>query len=147
MTDTKIWFEEELKRIWNCGEYEFIMSRGFKITHYFDDDTYSIQDMRTNDFYTEVTEPDLMIFQEHGFLKGTSIIMYSRDVVRVKTYLEMIRKLYIKRKKYAAKLSTRRDFYSKRIRNCNENIEKFNASMQFYRLKVEQFENKNKKAN
>lgn len=141
MSEIKNWFEEHKhQKVHNCGDYEFIIRKGFKITHYFEEDEYTIQDTRHCDFYKSVTESDMEIIQTNGFVRGTSIIMHNRNVDRVELYLEKIRKLYDKKAEYKAKLSTNKAFYEKRIRNCNNNIHEYNATMQYYRFQVEQFE-------
>lgn len=145
MSEIKSWFQEADHKIFNCGDYEFIINKGFKITHYFEDDDYTIQDTRHNDFYKSVSEADMEIIQTHGFLKGTSIIMHKRNQFRVEYYLERIRKLYVK-KGTPQKSDETKAQYLKRIKNCNENIHNFNDLMHFYMAKVEQF-NKRLKLN
>lgn len=147
MPEIKNWFEESNAAIHSFDEFEFIIYKGFKITHYFEDDTYSLQDTRHCDFYKSVSDSDLKIIRENGFVRGTNIIMYHRNVNRVQSYLDMIGKLYTKRKVAKSQLDKgiKPQLNLKRIRTCNENIEKLNATMQFFRLKVEQYEKQNRK--
>tara|TARA_R110000851_G_scaffold295075_1_gene449914 strand:+ start:199 stop:666 length:468 start_codon:yes stop_codon:yes gene_type:complete len=146
MSEIKSWFEEA-EKVFNCGEYEFTIVGGFKITHYFEDNSYSIQDTRFNDFYSKVSEPDLKVIQENGFIKGASILMYRRNVRRVEKYLTLIQKLYKKREDYSKLLGKSRvsiknqNKYTKGIKNCNFNIHNYNDLMHFYKSKAEQFEN------
>jgi len=143
MNKLQQWFEEaSVIKIFTSKTHEFVIQRGFKITHYFEDDSYSILDTRFNDFYTKVSEADMNIFIQHGFLKGTSIIMYGRNLMRVKDYLRAIESLYVKKAKYKKLLTKNKPFYTKRIKNCSENIHRYHDMMQFYQAQVEQFENK-----
>lgn len=148
MTEIKNWFEESNARIHDCKEYEFIIHKGFKITHYFEDDTYSIQDTRHCDFYKSVAQTDLDIIRQNGFVRGTDIIMYKRNKARVDMYMGLITKLYQKRRKANDAIQKRKEvtLNRKRARTCKENIEKLNATMQFFRLKAEQYEKRNKKS-
>ena len=142
MEQLKQWFEEAgVIRIFTCKNHNFILRKGFKITHYLEDDTYSIVDTRFNDFYTTVSEADMKIFIEKGFVKGTNIIMYNRNVERVADYISKIEGTYVKRDKYKKLLPKNKPFYTKRIKNCNDNIHRYHDMMQFYQAQVEQFEN------
>lgn len=141
MDEIKSWFEE-CNKVFYCGEYEFSIVNGFKLTHYFDDDTYTIQDTRLNDFYTEVTEEDLKLIKEYGFLDGTGIIMYHRNIDRVKMYISKIEELFTKRKVATKNLRRNKKFYTKQIKNCNVNIHKYNDLLHFYESKIEQFKQK-----
>jgi len=138
MSEIKAWFEEAQKAF-NCRDFEFTVVGGFKITHYFEDDTYSIQDTRFTDFYTSVSEADMELFRTEGFVRGANIIMNGRNEARVQKYLELIQGLYVKRAEYKANLKKNPTFYNKRIANCNYNIHNYNDLMHFYKSKVEQF--------
>lgn len=135
------WFRE-CDKIYRCGEYDFALVNGFKITHYLEDDTYTIQDTRTSDFYTSVSETDMDIIMEYGFVSGTSIIMYKKNLERVEYYLEKIAEIYAKRLRAKKMLKTDRKFYEKQIRNCDANIQINNDMVHFYKSKVNQFEPK-----
>lgn len=144
MTELKSWFEElGINNIYTFKDHEFAVVKGFKLTRYFDKDLYTVQDTRLNDFYNEVSKPDMEILLNNGFLKGVDIIGYKRNVKRVNRYLRLIESLYGKRAKYNKSLEKNKSFYGKRIRNCNENIHKYHDMMQFYQSKVEQFERQN----
>ena len=141
MEQLKKWFEEaSVIKVFTCKTHEFIIRKGFKITHYFEDDTYSILDTRFNDFYTAVSEEDMTLLVSHGFIKGTNIIMYNRNVVRVDNYIKRIEDLYVKKAKYKKLLPRNKPFYTKRIRNCSEGIHNYHDLLQFYQAQVEQFE-------
>ena len=135
------WFKE-CNKIHRCGEYDFAIVNGFKVTHYLEDDTYTIQDARKNDFYTSVSESDMEILMKYGFVIGTSIIMYHRNVQRVEYYLDKLAEVYAKRERAKKMLKTDRTFYSKQIRNANANILANNDMVHYYKSKVEQFEPK-----
>lgn len=141
MTTIKDWFEE-CNKIYRCGEYDFALVNGFKITHYLEDDTYTIQDTRLNDFYTSVSENHLNILSEHGFVNGTNIIMYHRNIERVEYYLEKINSTYSKKRLAKQMLKTDKKFYEKQIRNCDSNINNYNDMIHFYKSKIQQFEPK-----
>lgn len=144
MEQLQKWFEEaKVIKVFTFDDHEFVIRNGFKITHYIEGDLYTIQDIRLNDFYDEVTEQDLTILIEKGFIQGTDIIMYYRNVKRVDMYLRSIEELYNKRAEYMKRLPKNKPFYTKRIRNCNKNIHDNHDMMQFYQAKVEQFESKN----
>jgi hypothetical protein len=139
--DMKSWFEEaSAVRVYQEGDHEFSIIKGFKVTHYFEDESYTILDTRLNDFYTKVTEAHKNIFCEKGFLKGTSIIMYGRNVKRVNKYLRLIEGLYSKISEYKKSLQKNKVFYTKRIANCRQNIHEYHDLLQFYKSKVDQFE-------
>ena len=145
MEEIKEWFEEaSIIKVHQGDDHEFAINRGFKVTHYFEDNTYSIQDTRLNDFYTKVSEEHMELFRERGFIIGTNIIMYDRNIKRVSKYLRLIEGLYTKIAKYKENLYKNKSFYTKRIRNCNENIHKYHDLMQFYKSKVDQFKSKSK---
>lgn len=146
MSILKKWFEEvDVDKTFITEGSEFVINKGFKITHYFEDDSYTIQDVRHSDFYTEVSDWDLETMESHGFLAGTAVILHSRNVERVQKYLRQIEVLYANRARYKEGLSKNKPFYTKRIRNCNKNIHDYHDMMQFYQAKVEQFEIKNSK--
>lgn len=135
------WYKECTK-IFRCDGYDFALVRGFKITHYLDDDTYTIQDTRKNDFYTSVSESDMDILMEYGFINGTSIIMHYRNINRVEYYLGKIEKLYSKMQLAKKKIKTDRKFYEKQIRNCKTNIQINHDMVHFYQSKLNQFEDR-----
>ena len=143
MENLKEWFDEaKVIKVFTFRSHEFVIRNGFKITHYLDDDSYTILNIRQSDFYCNVTQPDMDIFMEHGFIKGADIAVYKRNVVRVDKYLRLIEELYTKKAKYKKSLNKNKAFYTKRIRNCDKNIHEYHDMMQFYQSKVEQFENR-----
>ena len=141
MEQLQEWFEESrLLKVFTFRDHEFTIFNGFKITHYFEEDSYSIQDTRHSDFYSEVSQVDLDTLREFGFIKGAKTITYRRSCIRVDEYLRSIEDLYKKRAKYKESLPKNKAFYTKRIRNCNKNIHDNHDMLQFYQSKVEQFE-------
>lgn len=135
------WFNE-CSKVFNCGEFRFVISNGFKITHYFEGNIYTIQDTRMNDFYTSVSEEDMKIIMDYGFVNGTGIIMYHRNVRRVEYYLDKIKFTFEKKKRAKKRLNSDKKFFSKQIKNCDINIHNYNDLVHFYKSKVEQFEPK-----
>jgi hypothetical protein len=99
-------------------------------------------DTRFNDFYNSVSKHDMDLFKAYGFVKGTNMIMYGRNLIRVESYMREIETLYIKKAKYQKLLPKNERFYTKRIKNCSENIHRLHDMMQFYQAQVEQFESK-----
>jgi hypothetical protein len=142
MCEIEGWFNE-CDKIYYCGSFEFTMLNGFKITHYLDNNSYTIQDVRRNDFYTSVSEGDYSIIRDNGFIKGTSIIANSRNLSRVDMYLEKISQAFVKRRQAKKRLSLDEKFYKKQVRNCDVNIHKYNDLLHFYKAKVSQFNNNN----
>ena len=148
MDKLKEWFDEaKVIKVFTFKSHEFVIRNGFKIAHYLDDDSYTILDTRLNDFYWDVTQPDMDVLLESGFMQGTDILVYNRNKERVDKYLRLIEELYTKKAKYKKSLNKNKAFYSKRIRNCDKNIHEYHDMMQFYQSKVEQFENRTKTIN
>ena len=142
-SEIKHWFNEaKVLKIFKEDGCEFCIKGGFKITHYLEDDSYTILDTRLNDFYTEVSETHKKILRENGCLKGTNIIVNSRNIKRRDKYLRGIEDLYSKKTKYKEVVERNKPFYLKKIRNCNENIHKYHDLLQFYKSKVDQFNTK-----
>ncbi len=154
MEQLEQWFEEaSVIKVFTGESYEFVIRKGFKITHYFEDDSYTIQDTRFNDFYTKVSEADMEQFVLHGFIKGTDILMNNRNINRVKKYIKKIEDTYVKRKssvklgkrtkgftpKHIKTVAQNKAFYTKAVNNCNINIHKYHDMMQFYQAKIDQF--------
>ena len=146
MNNLEKWFDEaKVIKMFSFNNHEYVISKGFKITHYNEDNSYTIQDIRHSDFYNEVSKEDMEVITANGFLEGTNILMYSRNTERVDKYLRLIEVLYAKRTEYKKSLPKNKAFFTKRISNCNRNIHDYHDLMQFYRSKVEQFESKNNK--
>lgn len=154
MEQLKEWFEEaSVIKVFTSRTHEFVIRKGFKITHYFEDDSYTIQDTRFNDFYTPVSEDDMKIFIDKGFITGTNIIMNDRNIIRVKKYIKKIEGSYVKRKlakalgkrtkgfspKHIKTVAQNKAFHAKAVNNCNINIHKYHDMMQFYQAKIDQF--------
>jgi len=141
MCEIEVWFKE-CDRVFVCGSFEFSILNGFKITHYFHNNNYTIQDTRKNDFYTTVSDEDYSIMMEYGFERGTGIIMQKRNIKRVEYYLNKISEAYVKRRQGKKRLDQDFKFYSKQIKNCDIKIHKYNDLVHFYKSKVKQFETK-----
>lgn len=136
------WFNEVRKlRVFNCDSYEFVIVKGFKITHYFPTDTYTVQDVRFNDFYSEVSEEDLSILTLHGFLKGIDIISYKRNIKRVGNYHRLIEGLY---SKITQGEKEGKDNYPKQLRVYNNRIHSHHDLLQLYKSKIKEYETNEK---
>lgn len=135
------WFSE-CDKIFKGDGYEFSIVNGFKITHYLEDSTYSILDVRTNDFYSSVTKSDLELINKFGFVDGTRVISYKRNLARVSKYKNLIEDLFKKRKISKSSLKEDPRFYSKQIKNYTIKIHKYNDLLHFYESKVDQFKPK-----
>jgi hypothetical protein len=141
----KNWYEEAIKVTLEheTRDSSFIIYKGFKITKTGDD--YQIEYTRSSDFYTSVSDKNLELFKNKGFIKGASFLGYNRDKKRVSYYLGEIAELYEKRaealKKSKKKRISMKDkaFYLKQIKNCNKNIENLNSLRTFYQTRQEQF--------
>ena len=141
MSEIESWYKE-CNKVYDLGEYNFVIVNGFKITHYLESNTYTLQDTRFNDFYTSVSEEDLSVLRKFGFIDGSSIITHQRNINRVELYLQRIADTVDKKLKAKKLINTNQKFYSKQIRNCDINIHKYNDMVHFYKSKVEQFKSR-----
>jgi hypothetical protein len=141
----KQWFEEYLSSVgglFSSKEHNFILYKGFKIIN--EQGTYRIQDVRRNDFYSEVFATDLAMFKEHGFVRGADLIMYNRDVTRVRRYTSRLEMTYTRRdhlrglppegrpKGYAKAVNT----VDKKIRECVDKIFFFQTRLKQTAIKL-----------
>lgn len=136
------WFEDARQnnvRIFHFEENDFLIYKGFKITKNYDG--YRLQDVRRSDFYDEIKSKDLKILLKLGFIEGIDYIVNQRNLRRVNIYTKILEKLYTHRKEYQSKLRPRitREFYQKKIRNCNENIHNNIDLLFLYKSRVEQY--------
>lgn len=135
------WYKEstEKLRVFSVEGKTFVLHKGFKLTRT-DDNEYFIEDVRKNDFYSKVTDKDFLVLEDRGFVEGAAFIMYNRDKRRCAYYKSKIEKLYADRVKYKKLLSTNTKFYSKKIRNVNDNVHDCLDLMFLYGSRVEQYE-------
>ena len=137
----KQWYKESATklRVFSVGNKTFILHKGFKLT-LTEEDEYFIEDVRRNDFYSKVTDKDFTVLKSKGFIKGAAFIMCQRDKRRCTYYKSKIEKLYTDRVNYNKILNTDKVFYSKKIRNANDNIHDCLDLMFLYRSRVQQYE-------
>ena len=142
MDNLREWYEQAAKvtLVHKAFGSTFVIYKGFKISS-FDDGSFEIFDTRFSDVYTKVSLKDMKVFKSKGFIKGANLLMYDRDVKRVKDYTKKLEKLYSERDKYNQKLETNVSFYSKRIKNCEDSIQSNLDLLFFYSSRVKQFKN------
>lgn len=145
----KEWLEEYLSsgigKLHKTKKYNFIIYKGFKITHHLDSDTYEIVDVRYNDFYTELEPRDFRFLHCHGFVKGVDLLMYERDRERFEYSTGHLEIKYQERDD----MKRNRDMYSdRRFRVKSEGIEKsireHTDNLFFYGTRMRQIEVKYK---
>lgn len=117
-----------------------LIYRGFKLTKI--GDSYSIVDVRTNDFYSEVKEDDLRVFEDRGFIAGADYLVYNRDCERVKAYTKRVSRLLQLKESYQQKRLQNKPFFDKRIKNCITNWEIFSELLAFYSARKVQLNRK-----
>ncbi|NRA77308.1 MAG: hypothetical protein HRU18_03785 [Pseudoalteromonas sp.] len=139
MSLIKEWFEDskgDTILVEQSNGVVWIMYKGFKITK--SPEGYFIQDVRFSDFYNSVRPEDFEILKGEGFIRGADTISYRRNILRVEVCTKKIERLY-----------TQRDFFKseglvKKLRNCQENINKSIDQLFFYKSAVSQYKNKYK---
>lgn len=126
MSNNKKWYYEaavnpESKTI-TTKEGKYVLYKGFKLSC--NDGEYSIVDIRTNNFYTDVKPKDLKVFKEQGFIQGACYLMYIRDCKRIPYYEKRLERLHELKAEFEKKLLLQQkvEFCKKRIRNCSDNI-------------------------
>lgn len=119
----------------NC---EFLIYKGFKISKF--PDRFSIQNVRTSDFYSNVSDEDMEVLKKEGFIKGSDTLSYERNKVRFTEYIKTLEKLYENRKEYLTKYDNNPKFYTKRLKNCEEGLCKYSDLLFFYKAKILQYE-------
>lgn len=146
MIKEKDWFKEAE----NTGQFiitqgvdRWTIYKGFKLTKH-PDDKYTLQDVRFNDFYSEVRAKELEIIRSLGFIRGVDEISYTRNKRRVKRYTRKIERLYEDQKIYKHKIrdKERLEFYEKKLRNCNKNINRNIDNLFLYKSRVKNHESK-----
>ena len=137
------WWEEaiEITNIFTGDRLIFIIYKGFKITR-FNDNTYVLEDVRLNDFYTEVRMSDLDRFNNLGFVRGADLIRHTRDLFRYNLALKHLVKHHDLRERHESgviKPERGRDkaFHEKGRGNASKNID----MVFFYQSRIGQFKN------
>jgi hypothetical protein len=148
MNALKQWFDEVEMSVLNVHRYkgsEFVIYKGFKLSKTLDQ--YKLEDVRVSDFYGEVKKRDYNVLLKLGFIRGADEIVNKRNIRRVGIYTRLLEKLYADRKEYQKKLRPlkTREFYRKKIRNCQENIHKNIDLLFLYKSRIEQYNLKYKK--
>lgn len=143
----KEWFNEAVlhnvniyKNIYKSDNYEYIFYKGFKITKLKEEDEYYIQDIRINDFYTNISEKQISNFKKYGFIKGADIMSYKRNYHRMVFYIKKLEKLYEEKEIVEKELKTNffKKNYVKKLKNYQENINKYRDLLIFYKIKINQ---------
>lgn len=139
------WFKEVEMSVLNIHHYkesEFIIYKGFKLSRELG--VYKLEDVRTSDFYDEVKKRQYNVLLKLGFIKGIDQIVNKRNIRRVGIYTRLLENLYSDRKEYQKKLRPlkTRDFYKKKIRNCQENIHRNIDLLYLYKSRIEQYNSK-----
>lgn len=117
---------------------EFIIYKGFKITKH-EEQSFTIEDVRFSNMYGKVSDRNLEILSEKGFIAGVDYIGYLRDNVRVKSLKKSLETLYTKRRKYKKEFDNDPKLNEKRIRSINKKIPRYVFLMGFYQTRVNQF--------
>lgn len=138
------WYEEvaETHPKHKFEDCEFVFYKGFKITKYYEEGEYVLEDVRFNDFYQPVSNKNLSIFKTQGFIKGIDNITFERDQKRMSRYKKKIEQLYQYRDEYRRLRNKDPKFYDKKIRNCMDNIHKYVDLFFFYKVRVNQHKQK-----
>lgn len=136
------WFNEGEKNgliVYHSIESEFLIYKGFKLSKFLDH--YKLEDVRRSDFYDEVTQREQNILKKLGFIKGIDSIVNTRNLKRVGIYTRLLEKLFQDKKEYQSKLRPlkTREFYNKKIRNCQDNIHNYIDLLFLYKSRIEQF--------
>lgn len=142
MSVLKEWFDEVGRnnvKIHHSKESEFVIYKGFKLSKSIDG--FTIQDVRRSDFYDDVKIKEHNILCKLGFIRGADLIVHRRNVKRVSVYTRLLEKTYSDRKLFSSKLRPlkTREFYKKKIRNCQDNIKKYIDLLFLYKSRVEQY--------
>ena len=149
MTDKiQLWYKEALNvtKEFKVKGISFIIYKGFKIAKY-DSGFYLLQDVREDDFYSEVIDSEYKMIVEKGFVKAVDEINHKLNIKRVRDYTKQVEFLYFKRKK--AKVNLKKDIRlnKKRIKLANKNIDILVDQMFLFKTRINQFNNKYKLEN
>lgn len=142
MDITEQWFTNAesggLKRFHHQG-VDFIIYKGFKLSK--NTDTYTIEDVRRSDFYDKVRSSDYTKLIKLGFIKGVDEIVNTRNLKRVGIYTKLVEKLYMNKLSYRSNLceGKTKEFYEKKLRNCQENIHKNIDLLFLYKTRINQY--------
>lgn len=137
----KEWYEQAILQgctVYNEKEQSFVIYKGFKIIK--TESLYTVLDVRKSDMYSKITDKDLKIFTELGFIKGVDKISYERNKTRVDFLEKTIRKLNEEKDKASNKLQDNVKFYTKKLKNIDVNIVDTEDLLIFYKSKVKQYE-------
>jgi hypothetical protein len=139
------WYEELMGN--SMGSYnskgsECLFYKGFKLTKTLDG--YKLEDIRLSDFYDPVKKKDYDVLMELGFIKGADTIVNNRNIKRVRIYTRIIERLYEDKKEYKSNLRPlkTRVFFQKKLRNCQENINKNIDLMFLHKSQINQYNSK-----
>lgn len=127
------WFKDPRVYRYNKTEEEFAFYKGFKITKV--GRRYILEDIRFKDFYTPVKPKDKEILEREGFIKGCDLIMYKRNMKKIKLYNKKIEWLRNKIHYHQSQPETK--FTKKRICNHTDRIAYFNDLVLLYTARIE----------
>lgn len=130
--------EEWYKEIDPFYKKKDVFSKGFKIIRNTPD--YIIKDIRFNDFYQDVSDRDMGILAEKGFIKGTSLILYFRDKHRMELLEHRI--IALSEQKVAVQNTKDDGKNKKRLGILDKNIKGYVDLLLFYSHRIKQYEEK-----
>ena len=136
------WFSEasnEGVKVFHHEGIDFIIYKGYKISRC--SGIYAIEDVRRSDFYDEVKVTEYSKMIKLGFIKGVDYIVNRRDLRRVGIYTRLLERLYTDKISYRGKLCEldKKEFYEKKLRNCQENIHRNIDLLFLYRSRIGQY--------
>jgi len=91
----KRWFNEAYQsglHYQKTKREEFILYKGFRLTLI--EGMYSILNTRESDYYDQVREKYVLVLRKNGFVRGSRMIAYRRDLKRVDMYTKKLKDLY-----------------------------------------------------
>ena len=118
---------------------DFIIYKGFKLSKY--EKHYAVEDVRRSDFYDEVRPSDHKKLVELGFVRGVDQVVNTRNLKRIGIYTRILEKLYTDKLSYKDSLRevSTKEFYEKKLRNCQENIHKNIDLLFLYKTRINQY--------
>jgi len=135
------WFDEAVDyglQVFNINGVQCIFYKGFKMSLV--NNKYIIEDVRKNDFYTDVEENHFEILKTNGFIQGADNISYERNNSRVTKFTKTLEKLYTDKEKMVKSKKSN----TQKFENLINGIYKYIDLLFFYKAKVLQHQNKYK---
>ncbi len=120
---------------------EYYIYKGFKLTR--SEGILEILDVRRSDFYDPVTKGNLRTLKAYGFIKGCDIIIYRRDLKRIKSYTRILARMYTERDGLEKQLRTgNRITLEKNLRGLTQRIRGAIDLLFFYDSRSKQIKSK-----